>query len=74
MPGQVWQCLCVLAVLAPEAGSGEIDFEVDSLEDLSSDPVKPLVARFVPPGFKRDQLGLLGLHEIDHLKGLGGLW
>ena len=62
----------VLAVLAPEAGSGEIDFLIDSLEYLRSDPVKPLVARRVPPGFKRDQLGLFGLHEIDHFQGPWG--
>ena len=64
---------CVLAVFAPEAGSGEIDFLIDSLEDLSSDPVKPLVARRVPPGFKRDQLGVFGFHEVDHLERLGRL-
>jgi len=64
--------LRVLAVFAPEAGSGEVDFKVDSFEDLGSNPVKPLVARCVPPGFKRNQLGLPGLYEIDQLQGLRG--
>jgi len=63
---------CVLAVLAPEGGSGEEDFKVNSLEDMGSDAVKPLIACLVPPGFKRDQFGLPGLHEIDHFQGPWG--
>lgn len=35
---------CIFAVLAPEAGFGEKDFLVDSLENLADDGVKPLIA------------------------------
>ena len=55
----------VLAVLASEAGSGEVHPKVDSLEDLSGDPVKPLVARPVAAGFKRDELGFLGFYYTE---------
>jgi hypothetical protein len=56
----------------PEAGSGKVDFKADSFEDVRSDAVKPLVVRLGPPGFKRDQLGVFGFHEVDHFQGPGG--
>jgi len=69
MPGLA--VLCVFAVLAPEAGSGEKEFLVDALEDLSRDSLKPLVALSIAPGFKRDGLRLPGLYhrradQLDH--------
>lgn len=63
--------LRALAVLAPESCSGEKEFLGDALENLGGNCIKPVIARCVPPGFKRDELWLPGLHEIDELERLG---